>query len=175
MQDRLKQFVDDHRAEFEAYQPREALWEGVNERLRRGRSRALWQRWAIAASVLLVLSCGTWLVYTYHSTKSSDTSISTLAPTTRAEVYYSAVTQFLDAELQQYCVPQPELCREFERDLESLNNDYHELKTEYAMAADKRAILQAMTKNLQLQVQLISRQLQIMETVTQKKAEMTIM
>jgi hypothetical protein len=74
----------------------------------------------------------------------------------------------IDAEMEQYCRPQPDLCRDFEKDIAKLNNAYLQLKKEYVVSADKKKILIAIAANLQMQVQLINQQLQIMEEVKQK-------
>lgn len=170
MQDKLKQFVEDNRDEFEVHQPREHLWDGVDERLQQGRKGTRWQRLAIAASVLLAVTCGAWFFVASRQTPPAATVA--MPPSIKdAEVYFTSIVQMKDAELEQYCMPQPQLCREFESDMAALSEAYRQLKTEYAAAADKEMILQAMTANLQMQVQLISRQLQIMESVKQKKEE----
>jgi hypothetical protein len=169
MKDKLKQFVDEHREEFEIYQPREFLWDGVDDRLPQKRKGLGWQQVAIAASLLLAIGCGTWIfLANRHNTPAPEAAQSQMAKT---EAYFTAIVQMKDAELDQYCKPNPELCREFEKDIATLNKEYYQLKNEYAVSADKKTILKAMMTNLQMQVQLISRQLQIMETVKQKKEE----
>jgi len=173
MQDKLKQYVAEHRDELEQYTPPEYLWYGVDERLQHGSRHAPWQRLAIAASVFLVVTCGIWaFIASRHDTMSATTA---QAPITGTEAYYTAMVQMKDAELAQYCGPQPELCSDFKRDLESLNDAYLQLKKEYASSADKKTILQAITANLQRQLQLTTWQLQIMETVKQKKTEVQTM
>ena len=172
MQDRLKRYVDDHREALDCYVPRESLWDGVDERLHGRRHSMRWQRLAIAASLLLALSTGAWIFLTNRERSQSGTVAESQPQQQQlgeTEVYFTALLQMKDAELEQYCGPQPELCREFEQDIETLNEAYRRLKAEYATAADKHAVLRAMAANLQLQVQLIGRQLQIMESVQQKK------
>jgi hypothetical protein len=172
MQDKLKQYVEENRDELEIYQPREQLWDTVDERMQHGRRGALWQRLAIAASLLLAVTCGTWaFIATRPSKYVSDNAVHVQPPITEAEFFFTTIVQMKDAELEQYCKPQPELCREFEKDIATLSNAYHQLKNEYPASADKEKVLQAMMTNLKLQVQLVSRQLQIMETVKQKKEE----
>lgn len=168
MQDELKQYVDNHRDELDLYQPREQLWDGIDERLQKGRSGRRWQWLAVAASILLVVTCGTWIFLSERQHTSRD--VVTQTPNlSEAEAHFTALLQLKDAELDQYCSPQPELCREFELDLESLQTDYRQLKNEYSASADKQEILRAMAGNLQMQVQLINQQLHIMEVVQMKK------
>ncbi|RYD58022.1 MAG: hypothetical protein EOP56_07040 [Sphingobacteriales bacterium] len=172
MQDKLRKYIEEHSEELDVYQPREHLWEGIDERLQNNRRRMLWQRLAIAASVLLVITAGTWaFIASQSNSRVPEHMVYDQPPIKETEVYYTAIVQMKDAELEQYCKPQPELCKEFERDIAMLNKAYYQLKTEYAASADKKRVLSAMRNNLQMQVQLISRQLQIMETVTQKKEQ----
>jgi hypothetical protein len=169
MQDNLKQYVEEHREELDIYQPRELLWGEINERVQRSRVSIRWQRLAMAASVLLALAFGTWIYRENRQSKQSESIVQAQSPLMQAEAYYTAMVFLKDAELEQYCKPQPELCREFEGDIESLSEAYRQLRAEYATSADRQALLRAMATNLQMQVQLITRQLQIMEAVTQKK------
>lgn len=175
MQDKLKQFVESHRDECEIYQPREHLWDGVEERMQHKRRSALWQQLAIAASILLLVTCGTWIFIANRSALPVAVTAPELhSPIKGAEVQFAAIMQLKDAELEKYCRPQPELCREFESDMAMLNKAYYQLKNEYAASASKETILQAMMTNLQMQMQLINRQLQIMESVKRKKTELKI-
>jgi len=172
MQDRLKQYIDDHREEFEAYQPREYLWDSIKENLEHHKRSAMWRRLAIAASILLVVTCSTWLFVANRKDVSlAENAAQTQRPVMDPEVYFTTLVQMKDAELEHYCKRQPALCREFETDMESLSKDYYQLKNEYTASADKGKILKAMMTNLQTQLQLINLQLQIMKDAQKKKEE----
>lgn len=174
MQDKLKQYVEDHREELELYQPRASLWEGVHERLRHGRGRTFRRFLAIAAALLLLVGGGAYVFFKGPPAPAGEPVMAVQPAIMQTEAYLTAVVQAKDAQLDQYCTPQPALCREFARDMGTLSTAYEQLKKEYATAADKKAVLQAMTANLLMQVQLINRQLQIMEAVEQKEAEVNI-
>jgi hypothetical protein len=169
MQDKLKKYVEEHRDEFDQNTPPEYLWYGVNERLQGSRRDVGWRRLAIAASLFLVVTCGTWIFVASRDNGVSKTTVQ--APVIGDEAYYTAMVRVKDAELAKYCGTQPELCSEFKKDLESLNNAYLQLKKEYESTADKKTILQAMTANLQRQLQLTNWQLRIMESAEQKKIQ----
>lgn len=170
MQDKLKDFVEAHREELELYQPREHLWNGIDAQLHHRRNSRRWQQLALAASILLLVTCGTWLFVSHQQPREESPQYSTQPPLREAEVYFTALLHMKDAEMQRYCQPQPKLCQVFEQDLQALSQDYQRLKAEFTAALDKQAILEAMLANLQTQVQLINRQLQIMKRV-QKQQE----
>ena len=175
MEDRLKKYVADHRAELERYQPREHLWKEIDDRMQQHRRAMLWRTTAIAASVLLMISCCAWIFVAKRDTsRPVTTTIREQPQINAAETYCTAIMQIKDAAMEQYCRPQPELCRDFEKDMTGLNEAYGQLKKEYMVSADKKTIMQAMMNNLRMQVQLISRQLQIMETIAQKKQQTQI-
>jgi hypothetical protein len=175
MKDRLKNFIEEHRDEFEIYQPREILWNGIQERLHEGGRRILWQKLAIAVSVLLLITCGTWIfIASRRNNEVAQSPGSTTPSILGAEVYFTRMVQIKDAELEQYCRPQPVLCREFENDISSLNEAYMQLKKEYITSADKKTILQAMMNNLQMQLDVMNRQLEVMQTVKKKKETIVI-
>jgi hypothetical protein len=171
MDDKLKRFVAEHREDFEMQQPRQHLWEGIDERLQHSRKRVLWQRVAIAASLMLLVTCGTWLFLSnrYSTQLMAAAPPPAQPPIVTTEAYYNQIVQVKNAELAKYCSPQPELCATFENDLGGLSLAYNQLKKEYDRAPDNKAVLRAMLSNLEMQVQLINRQLQIMETVQQKQ------
>lgn len=172
MEDKLKQFVEDHRDQLDVYEPPQHLWNGIDDRLKSNRKDGRWRWVAIASSLMLIVTCGAWMFFaSQRHTHEAAPVVHVQSPLMQAEAYFTALVQMKDAELDKYCTPNPELCREFEKDLETLNGEYRKLKAEYQASGEKKILLQAMMTNLQMQVQLISRQLQIMEAVKQKKEQ----
>jgi hypothetical protein len=86
----------------------------------------------------------------------------------QAEYYYASLVMTKYSELDKYRKAHPRLCREFGKDLETLNIMYGQLKKEYNKSGSE-AVLQAMIENLQIQVQLLGEQLQIIHNVDQQE------
>lgn len=69
----------------------------------------------------------------------------------------------------------PELYKQFIADMGKLDKDYQELKNQLQTSPNKALVGKAMMKNLEIQLQMISQQLYIINQVNQyKKEEKTI-
>ena len=73
------------------------------------------------------------------------------------------------AELNRYCSAYPDLCSDLNSEISALDTMYTQLKVQYVNTNGNEAVLRAMIENLQAQVQLLGRQLQMVEQIKQKK------
>jgi hypothetical protein len=73
--------------------------------------------------------------------------------------------------LQTLAGADPELYKQFTADLSKLDKDYQELKKQLQTSPNKSLVGKAMMKNLEIQLQMISQQLYIINQVNQYKKE----
>ena len=171
MKDNIEEFIKDNREELDIYEPREGLWESIDEKLHKQRELKRWKYYVAAACVLLAVSLAVWLIP--RQSNMSEQQIVNTPPVNpevkQAEVYYASMIEEKRVELNRYCNTQPHLCDEFEKELDTLNKLYGQLKHEYnTTASDKEVVLQAMINNLQIQVQVLSQQLNIIQQIHTK-------
>jgi len=173
MEDQFEEFVKKHRDALDVYEPRTQLWDSVQEQLKRQKK----QRWlkyaAIAAGVLLIAGTAAWILEKKtQPVMVQQTAEQPISPEIQeAEKYYSSIVEVKRAELNKYCKDYPELGKEFEQEVNNLNVLYSQLKEEYKNSDGREAVMKAMIDNLQTQVQITGRQLQIIQSVKQKEAK----
>ncbi len=185
--DRIERFIRDNREAFDAHEPSDALWDRLEQQLgepphnghvvafepqvRPLRSffyRNAWV-WKVAASLLLVLGLlGAWLMQSRPA--NPDTLLAQLDPkAAQATFRYASLIETKRQEIRQLERTEPQLYREFSGEIEELNRDYQRLKAELPQTPNQEELLQAMIQNLQTQVDILNRQLSIIQRVKQAK------
>jgi len=171
MKDNFEKFIEEHRSELDVFEPREGLWDGINEKLpKQKKQRQTWY-YAMAASILLLAGAIVWLRPKPVPSNNTTETVVVNPEERKAEVYYASLIDEKRKELNRYCSEEPKLCNEFEKELDTLNMLYGQLKQEYNASSNNEAVLQAMINNLQLQLQVLSQQLQIIQNIKAKNEQ----
>ncbi|KAA6439595.1 hypothetical protein FEM33_11630 [Dyadobacter flavalbus] len=181
--DRLERFVRDNRDGFDTFLPQDSLWSQIESKLHNEipvvseKSRKKIRRlnnpyfdWRIAAGVFLALGVG-FLVYLnneYGITR--DPRVALKVPTYAREFnqYNNAIEQKRE-EIIKLARNNPEIYKDFSTDLESLEVSYRNLRSSLSNAPNQEALLEAMVRNLQLQVDLLNQQLHILQRINKVK------
>ena len=103
---------------------------------------------------------------------SNSTDISRMAPEYAAEakrIYQSIENQ--QQQLKAIAKEQPELYSQFSEDLAVLDSSYRILKTQAVQTPNREVIIRAMLQNLQLQAELLGKQLGILNEFKNSKTE----
>jgi hypothetical protein len=174
MKDNFEKFIEKHRSELDVFEPREDLWDGVNERLPKQKKKKQAWYYALAASILLLAGAIIWLRPKPSQSNNATETVSVNPEERRAEVYYASLIDKKRKELSRYCSEEPKLCNEFEKELDTLNVLYGQLKQEYNTSSNNEAVLQAMINNLQLQLQVLSQQLQIIQNIKARNEQIKV-
>lgn len=185
--DRIERFIRDNREAFDAHAPSDALWARLEQQLgepqhnghvvafepQASPPRTFFHRnarvWKIAAGLVLVLgSLGAWLMQPRPA--NPDALMAQLDPqAARATFRYASLIETKRQEIRQLERTEPQLYREFSGEIEELNRDYQRLKSELPQTPNQEELLQAMIQNLQTQVDILNRQLSIIQRVKQAK------
>jgi hypothetical protein len=172
MRNKIENFIKENRTEMDMFQPREALWDSIHEKLtsdkkhKNNRFRVL----AVAASIVVLMVCSFLFVKNIRPAKQQEV-VQLPAAQQEAEVYFSSLIEVKKSELNKYKKENPELCKEFEKQIETLNVLYGQLKTEYKASAKKEVVISAMIENLQTQIQILNQQLLIIQQVKKQKSK----
>ena len=182
----LKNFIEENRREFDDNLPFANNWHaiersiGVNKPLKKIYVKDIY-RWAAVAAVFLAVIGG---VYFFTSNKvpadlpekvagtkagNNKYDISKIAPEYAAEaseIFRAIETQ--QQQLQAITKEQPELYSQFSADLAALDSSYRVLKTQAIQTPNREVIIKAMLQNLQLQAELLSKQLGIIREYDNK-------
>lgn len=174
----LERFIRDHREELDAFEPPRDMWAKLEAQLPAdtatpvGRVVPLWQRplWRAAASILLIFSLGL-IGYRYLGSPSpGDPALARINPeSARMAVQYVSLIDTKRQELRQLEQDDPALYREFSTEIEQLNRDYQTLRSELPRTPNQEELVQAMIQNLEMQVNILNRQLRVIQKIKQAK------
>jgi hypothetical protein len=123
-----------------------------------------WWWIGIAASLLVVLGIG----YMYNHKVQPGNALAQVNPQqAKKQVRFSSMIAQKADSLEVYAAENPELYQKFASDLERIQADYDLLKKDLVKSPNQEFVIRAMEKNLELQLQVVSQQLQIINQVRQ--------
>ncbi|HEV7349352.1 hypothetical protein [Telluribacter sp.] len=174
--DRLERFVRDNREAFDSDEPSDELWARIEEQFGEAPKTSPTKRlhwwgkayldWRIAAGIVMALG----MSYVYHLNNqygvTRDPKVALAVPTYARE--FNNYTLAIDEkrnELIRLTTDNPELYKEFSSDLDRLERNYQNLRSELPKAPNQEALIQAMIQNLQLQLDLLNQQLTILQRI----------
>lgn len=181
MKNRLEDFVNRHREEFDTEMPASDLWKKIGQQPVAPVRKIfhLFTRTQVAAS-LLVLANAAILFFLVQRKPVESTVIQSSPTTTQSAPAYeqqldeiSKVVTLKQARLKEIEKANPVLYKTFTSALQQLNSNYQELEKELNTNPNKETLLEAMIQNLSLQQELLNQQLSIFQTIKQNKHEST--
>ncbi len=190
MSKELKNFIDENRRAFDDDLPSSTAWHpiersiGPNKPVKQFSIRDIY-KWTTAAAIFFITAtCFYFLVIRKNDNRitktetpavkngSNSTDISRIAPEYAAEakrIYESIENQ--QQQLKAIAKEQPELYSQFSEDLAVLDSSYRVLKTQAVQTPNREVIIRAMLQNLQLQAELLGKQLGILNEFKNSKTE----
>lgn len=173
MNNKLEGFVRDNKKAFEVKGPSDALWSKIEAELDKKKPAkktfGLYQWMSVAA--MLVLTVGVYFGYQYKK-MNTEIMVADINPKMgKNEVRFTSLIEEKRDSLQTLAGADPELYKQFTADLSKLDKDYQELKKQLQTSPNKSLVGKAMMKNLEIQLQMISQQLYIINQVNQYKKE----
>jgi hypothetical protein len=190
MSKNLKHFIGENRHSFDDEQPPESSWDKISEAVPalRNNKRSLIKKmygWAAAAAVFLVaVAC--FYLFAWKGNKESeplsrneknqgkervyDSNTSDQDYAVKAAPIYQAIERSQE-ELKTLSAGQPQLYDQFTQDLATLDSSYKVLKAQALKSPNREILIKAMMHNLQLQAELLSKQLSIISEYNSQKQE----
>lgn len=183
MSSNLERFIRKNRKEFDAEHPSETVWDEIEKAIPvKKESRRFSMRdmikWSVAAAILVTIITSVYFLYIKDSrekqplvTEESVTpgrpdieDLSSITP--EYAVQLKKVVASVEArqqELKAAASDLPSLYKQFEEDLKALDSSYAALKNQAAHTPNRDVLIRAMIQNLQLQAELLERQLQVIQ------------
>ena len=174
--DRLERFVRDNRDGFDAFLPQDSLWDRIEnsipsapaepqQKVKRFTTNHYFD-WRIAAGVLLALGAGYLFYLNNEYGVTRDPGVALKVPAYAREFnQYNTLIDEKRSEILKLASSNPELYKDFSADLKSLEVSYQNLKSDLGNAPNQEALIRAMIENLQYQVDLLNRQLTILQRI----------
>lgn len=173
MKHRLERFVDDHRDEFDVYEPSPAVWKSIEKTMRNEPKKLkISFNWRIAAAIALLIGFGLTVFRLANRGAAPEETLASINPEYAETAYHMAsLIEIKRGELKRIQKEQPQLYQEFSEDLEKLDNNYQNMKIQLGAAPDQEKLVEAMIQNLQLQIDLLNQQLIIIQRINNKNKQ----
>jgi hypothetical protein len=189
MSKKLKNFIDEHRREFDEEIPPATMWADIERSVNKGKATKRFTirdmyKWTAAAAVFFIGVTSFYFlvvqrnkadnVYlnTKAESKSPGTDIKKIAPEFAAEA--QAIFESIESRQQALKIiakEQPALYAQFAEDLAALDSSYRVLREKATQTPNREVILKAMLQNLQLQASLLAKQLEILNEIKPNKKQ----
>jgi len=175
MNKRIEEYIREHRKAFDVESPSDQLWSKIENELNQEKIKKpfrvpLWL--GIAASLIVMVTITFIFIY---PNKEKHPDIAAVSPAfAKKELKFASLIEEKRDSLQVYAKENPALYEQFSADLDKLGKDYELLKKELKDSPNQHFIVNAMVKNLKLQLQVINQQLAIISEVNQYKKENSI-
>ncbi|MFB2117904.1 hypothetical protein [Parapedobacter sp. 2B3] len=178
----LKSFIQENREAFDEATPPLYLWQGIAEELDSryqrstkkpgGKTAWITQVLKVAAVTFLVGMAGI-LIY-FYGKRDAYLDYSRVNPDLAAEqqVYAQLVMQKKDS-IAFIATSNPALYGEFSKVIDQMESNYDMLKQEFAKSPNRELTLEAMIRNLQAQIDILSQQLDVLNYINSASKKQT--
>jgi hypothetical protein len=174
----LEKFVRKNREDFDNTAPSGRLWDKIDQSLspkKQIRTFSLRDvyKWSAAAAIFFIILTSAYFIIISNKNSHEEpvvnreqptqpVDIGSIAPEYAAEFHQlsQSVTR-RQQELKSAASMQPQLYQQFQEDMNALDSSYLLLKKQVEASPNRDVIIRAMIQNLQLQAELLARQLMI--------------
>lgn len=178
---KLEQFIQNNREAFDNCEAPAGLWDKIDKSLGeeimhnsepdevvfkfKKSSISKLKMWAMAAGLVLLIGYVS-VFYLNNKSDSTEQIIADVAPQYGDKmVQYTSLIESKREEIKQIETHDPVMYKEFATEIEKLNQDYQNLQTELSQTPNQEDLVKAMVQNLQVQLDILNRQLKIIEKV----------
>jgi hypothetical protein len=177
----LEQFIQHHRQDFDMHEVPAGLWDKIDKSLGKETTQnsetdevvfkfkkssiSKLKIWAMAASLILLIGYMS-AFYVNNKSDSTEQIVAEVAPQYGDKmVQYTSLIESKREEIKQIEAHDPVMYKEFATEIEKLNQDYQNLQTELPQTPNQEDLVKAMIQNLQVQLDILDRQLKIIQKV----------
>lgn len=177
MSKRLEEFIKANKEGFDEFEPGADLWSRIEKQLppeapkkREAKTFSLGFVLRVAASVIVVM--GISFVVFYKSTQNTKVDLAAINPEyAKQQMHYASLVESKRSELKAVAQTNPELYQEFSAEIAQMDSTYKKLNNDLATSPNQELVLHAMIKNLKIQTEVLSQQLNAIEQYKQAKKE----
>jgi predicted nuclease with TOPRIM domain len=186
MSSNLEKFVNRNRSEFDTEHPGADVWSKIEKTLPIKKEAKVFSlkdiyKFSAAAAVVCIVLTSVYFLYIRQQknelaavteTKTNAAELNGIAPEYVAEAkqVFNAI-ETRQEELKEATADNPELYKQFLDDLQLLDSTYNMLQKQAVHTPNKDVIMKAMLQNLQLQAELLYRQLMITNDIKKQTKE----
>lgn len=170
--DNLEKFISDNKSEFNIDAPSDKMWLNIENKLKSKKKKARFKSLSVAASLLIVFASSMFLVQMKTNTNTINTAdVIVNKEVLTAQAQFSSLIEIKRSEINQYKNSQPDLVAELDKQLKDLQANYNMLVPQLKDDNKKEIIVQALIENLQLQLEILNRSLEIIQNINNTNHE----
>jgi hypothetical protein len=179
MSKRLEEFIKMNRDEFDELEPSADLWACIEKHLpdeipavkkREAKMFTLGFVLRVAASIVVVMGIG--FIFYLRSTKKTGIDYAAINPVyAEQKVQYTSLIETKRAELKSIEKSDPQLYKEFSEQIAQMDSTYKQMNTELLTSPNQERVLRAMIHNLKIQMDVLNKQLGVIEQMNKMKNE----
>jgi hypothetical protein len=183
MSKRFEDFMHDNNEEFNEIEPSADLWGKIEAQLnfleeeqelpkkREAKTFSLGFVLKVAASVIIVMGIG-FGVFIQSQKGIRGVDFAAINPEyAQQRVHYASLVETKLTELKSASKNDPQLYKEFSAEIAKMDSTYKKLNSDLATSPNQERVLRAMIRNLQIQTEVLSQQLNVIEQFNQMKKE----
>ncbi|SNT11787.1 hypothetical protein SAMN05421640_2356 [Ekhidna lutea] len=164
MGDQLEKFIMENREVFDDATPSENVWKGIDNDL--SKKRSIWPTvWKVAA--MLFMASTIFLMIDRNAEVEEGPYLS--EEFNQAEDYYVKLISQRKQEIKAQLTPEQQ--EQFLVEIDQLDSMYVELKKTYQTNASNDRVMDAMINNLQLRLDILNKQLDILQNIKNQNNE----
>ncbi len=164
--DKLEDFIHINREAFDSEEPKRKVWVRFSEKVTASGQKKIDFSWLWKAAAIIFFGLSGYLFLRENDVNSNfaSTGSAEMVEFQNAENYYNSLIHSKQLELGEYIDKDSPFYDDFKKDIVELDSIYSELKTEFDYNNDEM-IMEAMVRNLQLRIEIMDRQLKIIQKV----------
>ena len=179
MSKRLEDLIKANREEFDDLEPRAGLWDKIagqlpeeqeTQKKREAKTFSLGFVLRVAASVIIVM--GISFVIFLKSIEHKTVNLAAINPEyAKQQVQYASLVESKRTELKKIAETDPQLYKEFSGEIAQMDSTYKKLNAELATSPNQELVLREMIRTLQVQLDVLNRQLNVIEQYNEVKSD----
>jgi hypothetical protein len=195
MSSNIEKFIQQNRKDFDNDQPSENVWEHIEQTLPIKKQAKRFSmndiiKWSAAAAVLFIALTSVYFIYIKNNKDSHEPTAESvikggtdlvkpdelggIAPEYAVQFKrFNETIELQQEELKKATTDRPTLYKQFEEDLNVLDSTFAALKKQAEQTPNRDVLIKAMIQNLQLQAELLNRQLLIIKDIKNEKQTQT--
>ena len=179
MSKRLEDLVKMNREQFDDLEPSADLWAKIEKQLpaqfnepekRDAKTFTLGFVMRVAAMVVVVMGIGFALYL--RSTKKEGVDLAAINPVyAKQQVHYASLIENKQIRLKSIAKSNPEMYEQFKSQIAEMDSTYKQLTSELPTSPNQELVLHEMIRNLQIQTQVLTQQLDVIGQFNEMKKE----
>ncbi|SEP36318.1 hypothetical protein [Mucilaginibacter sp. OK283] len=171
MSKRFEDFMKNNHDEFDEIEPSADLWSKIEARLdtldapkkREAKTFSLTFVLKMAASIIVVMGIS-FGVYLQSQKGAKSVDLAAINPEyAKQQVHYASLVKTQLSQLKTASKGDPQLFKEFTAEIAKMDSTYKKLNSDLATSPNQERVLRAMIRNLQIQTDVLSQQLNVIE------------